>query len=45
MLSVGAVATFAVGWLLPNLREFQRAHAQIDLRICTNNNASISPAK
>lgn len=38
MLSVGAVGTFAVGWLLPNLREFQRAHPLIDLRIFTNNN-------
>ena len=38
VLSVGAVGTFAVGWLLPNLREFQRAHPLIDLRIFTNNN-------
>lgn len=38
VLSVGAVGTFAVGWLLPNLREFQLAHPLIDLRIFTNNN-------
>jgi LysR family transcriptional regulator of beta-lactamase len=38
VLSVGAVGTFAVGWLLPNLREFQRAHPFIDLRLFTNNN-------
>lgn len=38
VLSVGAVGTFAVGWLLPNLREFQQAHPLIDLRIFTNNN-------
>ncbi|MEO6277384.1 LysR family transcriptional regulator [Roseateles sp.] len=38
VLSVGAVGTFAVGWLLPNLREFQLAHPVIDLRIFTNNN-------
>lgn len=38
VLSVGAVGTFAVGWLLPNLRTFQRAHPLIDLRIFTNNN-------
>lgn len=38
VLSVGVVGTFAVGWLLPNLGEFQRAHPLIDLRIFTNNN-------
>lgn len=38
VLSVGTVATFAVGWLLPNLRDFQRAHPLVDLRIFTNNN-------
>jgi LysR family transcriptional regulator of beta-lactamase len=38
VLSVGAVGTFAVGWLLPNLREFQLAHPMVDLRIFTNNN-------
>jgi LysR family transcriptional regulator, regulator of gene expression of beta-lactamase len=38
VLSVGAVGTFAVGWLLPNLREFQQAHPFIELRLFTNNN-------
>ena len=38
VLSVGAVGTFAVGWLLPRLREFQQAQPRIDLRIFTNNN-------
>jgi len=38
VLSVGAVGTFAVGWLLPRLREFQQAHPFVDLRIFTNNN-------
>lgn len=38
VLTVGAVGTFAVGWLLPNLRAFQRAHPRVDLRIFTNNN-------
>ncbi|MBC8058872.1 MAG: LysR family transcriptional regulator, partial [Rhizobiales bacterium] len=38
VLSVGAVGTFAVGWLLPNLRAFQRAHPLVDLRMFTNNN-------
>ena len=38
VLSVGVVGTFAVGWLLPNLRAFQLAHPLIDLRIFTNNN-------
>jgi LysR family transcriptional regulator of beta-lactamase len=38
VLTVGAVATFAVGWLLPRLRDFQDAHPFVDLRILTNNN-------
>jgi len=38
VLSVGVVATFAVGWLLPHLRDFQHAHPFVDLRIFTNNN-------
>ena len=38
VLSVGVVGTFAIGWLLPNLRAFQRAHPRVDLRIFTNNN-------
>lgn len=38
VLTVGAVGTFAVGWLMPRLRQFQRAHPFVDLRLYTNNN-------
>lgn len=38
VLSVGAVGTFAVGWLLPRLSEFQELYPFIDLRLSTNNN-------
>lgn len=38
VLTVGSVNTFAVGWLLPRLREFQQSHPFIDLRLFTNNN-------
>lgn len=38
VLSVGAVGTFVVGWLLPNLKDFQRRHPFIELRLFTNNN-------
>lgn len=38
VLSVGAVGTFAVGWLLPHLCEFKREQPWVDLRIFTNNN-------
>ncbi|MGO4440482.1 LysR family transcriptional regulator [Rhizobium sp. RAF56] len=38
VLSVGAVGTFAVGWLLPRLQEFRERHPFIDLRLYTNNN-------
>jgi LysR family transcriptional regulator of beta-lactamase len=38
MLAVGAVGTFAVGWLLPRLASFQTAHPEVDLRLTTNNN-------
>jgi LysR family transcriptional regulator of beta-lactamase len=38
VLTVGAVATFATGWLLPRLAEFGAAHPAIDLRLLTNNN-------
>lgn len=38
VLTVGAVGTFAVGWLLPRLEAF-RAHAPfVDLRLSTHNN-------
>jgi len=38
VLNVGAVGTFALGWLLPRLAGFRTAHPQIDLRLTTNNN-------
>lgn len=38
ILSVGAVGTFALGWLLPRLAAFRAAHPFVDLRLTTNNN-------
>lgn len=38
VLTVGAVGTFAVGWLLPRLTDFQARYPFIDLRLSTNNN-------
>ena len=38
VLMVGVVATFAVGWLLPRLRDFQQAHPFVDFRLFTHNN-------
>lgn len=38
VLSVGTVGTFAVGWLLPRLGEFQKRHPFVELRLFTNNN-------
>ncbi|WP_431861583.1 LysR substrate-binding domain-containing protein [Azospirillum sp.] len=38
ILTVGAVGTFAVGWLLPRLPRFQQAHPFVDVRLSTNNN-------
>ena len=38
VLSVGAVGTFAVGWLLPRLRDFQARHPFVELRLSTHNN-------
>lgn len=38
VLNVGAVGTFAVGWLIERLPEFQRANPFVDLRLSTNNN-------
>lgn len=38
VLSIGAVGTFAVGWLLPRLTEFQDLYPFIDIRLSTNNN-------
>ncbi|VDZ62138.1 HTH-type transcriptional activator AmpR [Serratia odorifera] len=38
VLTVAAVGTFAVGWLMPRLGEFQRKYPFIDLRVMTHNN-------
>ena len=38
LLSVGAVGSFAVAWLLPRLARFEAAHPQVDIRLSTNNN-------
>jgi LysR family transcriptional regulator, regulator of gene expression of beta-lactamase len=38
ILSVGCVGTFALGWLLPRLKDFEAEHPFVDLRLTTNNN-------
>lgn len=38
VLTVGSVGTFAVGWLIPRIAEFQQAYPFVDLRLLTNNN-------
>ena len=38
IVNMGVVGTFAVGWLLPRLKEFEARHPFVDLRIMTNNN-------
>ncbi|TDF81580.1 LysR family transcriptional regulator [Pseudomonas sp. H9] len=38
VLTVGVVGTFAVGWLLPRLEDFQAQFPYIDLRLSTHNN-------
>lgn len=37
-LTLGAVGTFATGWLLPRLPDFRATHPFVDLRLMTNNN-------
>lgn len=37
-VSIGIVGTFATGWLIPRLPDFQSNHPEIELRIFTNNN-------
>lgn len=37
-LTVAAVGTFAVGWLMPRLADFSRQHPFVDLRLMTHNN-------
>ncbi|HDZ48017.1 hypothetical protein LCGC14_0149500 [marine sediment metagenome] len=38
VLNVGVVGTFAVGWLLPRLEDFQQKYPYVDLRLSTHNN-------
>lgn len=38
VLTVGVVSTFATGWLIPRLEQFQQLHPYIDLRLMTHNN-------
>ncbi|MBX7483944.1 LysR family transcriptional regulator [Qipengyuania sp. 6D47A] len=38
VLTVGVVGTFALGWLLPRIADFERTHPFVDLRLLTNNN-------
>jgi LysR family transcriptional regulator of beta-lactamase len=38
VMTLAVVGTFAIGWLLPRLRDFARQHPEVDLRIFTNNN-------
>lgn len=38
VLKVGVVTTFALGWLIPRLPQFQKTHPEIEMRISTNNN-------
>ncbi|TVP49738.1 MAG: LysR family transcriptional regulator [Halomonas sp.] len=38
VLHVGVVGTFAVGWLLPRLADFQTTYPFVDLRLSTHNN-------
>lgn len=37
-LRIGVVATFAIGWLLPQLAAFEASHPFVDLRLFTHNN-------
>lgn len=38
VLTVGVVGTFAIGWLIPRLADFEARHPFVDLRLLTNNN-------
>lgn len=38
VLTIAAVGTFAVGWLLPRLEKFRQEHPFVELRLRTNNN-------
>ncbi|WP_249978934.1 LysR family transcriptional regulator [Vreelandella olivaria] len=38
VLNVGVVGTFAIGWLLPRLKDFHEQYPFVDLRLSTHNN-------
>ncbi|WP_176113866.1 beta-lactamase transcriptional regulator PenR [Burkholderia cepacia] len=38
VLSLGVVGTFAIGWLMPRLKQFGDTHPFVELRLRTNNN-------
>lgn len=38
VVTLGAVTTFALGWMLPRLPGFRAVHPEIDLRLSTNHN-------
>ena len=38
VVTVGAVGSFALEWLLPRLPDFERAHPEVEVRLSTNNN-------
>ncbi len=38
VLTISVVGTFAVGWLMSRLSDFQATHPWVDLRMLTNNN-------
>lgn len=38
VLTIGVVGTFATGWLLPRLKDFQQHYPYVDIRLSTNNN-------
>ncbi|MGE0179430.1 MAG: LysR family transcriptional regulator [Sphingomonas sp.] len=38
VVTLGAVGSFALEWLLPRLAAFEAAHPEVDLRLSTNNN-------
>lgn len=38
VVTLGAVGSFALEWLLPRLADFEAAHPEVDLRLSTNNN-------
>lgn len=37
-VTIAAVGTFAIGWLLPRLPRFEASHPGVDLRLTTHNN-------